>query len=153
MLSAFTDLSKGLNKFKAAVESGNTEFLMRPTESVNISGLTEGKGSLQISSATQLMVFGKENRTTGYAWEVTSNTCGSKLVQSRDSYDTHADGVFTQDGSMGVGGLRTWWFDTPGEESNHMRGVPCEITFVYKRPWLKEPDSPDDIKVVEVTVV
>ena len=155
MLAAIqTDLTKGLNNFKAtAAKEEPTDFIMRPTESVNISGLTDNRGKLEISSSTQLQVFGKENRTTGYAWEVTKNTCGSKLVQSRDEYGVHPDGVATAEGNMGVGGLRTWWFDTPGENSNHMRGVPCELTFVYKRPWLSEPDSPADIKVVEVTIV
>ena len=137
------DFQKALNNFKATAE-----YVARPSATVNLSGLTDNKGKLEISSDTQLQVFGNENRSTGYAWAVTSNTCGSKLAEAQDIYENHP-----AEGMDGVGGKRTWFFDTPGQNSNHMRGVPCELTFTYKRPWLSEPDSQDDVRVIEVTIV
>ena len=53
---------------------------------------------------------------------------------------------------MGAPGKRSFVFQTPGPDSNFVRGLPCDIKFSYKRPWLKEADSESDNKVVKVTV-
>ena len=68
-----------------------------------------------------------------------------------DDYNSHP--VASNGMAMyGAPGKRDYVFSTPGEASNHIRGEECEITFVYKRPWLKEADSPDDVKKVKIVV-
>ena len=92
-----------------------------------------------------------ENRSTGYSWSV-KNSCGARFKLDDDAYgyeDLH-DGV--QNMSFGRQGRRTLTFATPGSDSNAIQGEPCTLTFLYKRPWLPEPDRPEDTKVVTVVV-
>ena len=118
-----------------------------------IDGLTS-KGEYKISSVTRLQVEATENRSWGYQWAVEKNTCGSKLIEADDLYEAHPAPSDSHRNLVGAGGgRRTWKFDTPGEASNHIRGLPCELTFVYKRPWLKEPDTEKDRRTIVVTVV
>ena len=120
----------------------------------SIDGLKGEKGEYKISSATNLQVEATENRSWGYQWAIEENTCGSKLVQAADKYDAHPAPTDSHRKLLGAGGgQRTWMFATPGEDSNHMRGLPCEVTFVYKRPWLTEPDTAKDRRTIVVTVV
>ena len=114
---------------------------------LNLNALTDNKGGLVVGSNTEITITGKENRSTGYSWEVVGNTCGAKVSQKNDEYNKSGNS-----GMMGAGGERVWMFETLGEDANFIRGMPCELTFVYKRPWLKEPDSEKDRKVVTVTV-
>merc|ERR1719313_1863750 len=53
---------------------------------------------------------------------------------------------------MGRSKRRTFKFTTPGADSNSIQGVPCDLTFTYKRPWLAEAYSLDDVKKVTVVV-
>ena len=66
--------------------------------SVNLSAPTENQGSLTVSANTEITVIGKENRSTGYQWQVMENTCGAKLVQKTDEYLKNANS-----GMMGAG--------------------------------------------------
>ena len=55
-------------------------------------------------------------------------------------------------GMVGVPGTKTFVFQTPPEDSNHIRGVPCDITFGYYRIW-EGPESAAETKTVSVSVV
>ena len=48
--------------------------------------------------------------------------------------------------------MRYFTFDTPGENANYIRGLPCDINFLYKRPWIKETGEEPEIKKIIVTV-
>ena len=115
--------------------------------SVNLSALTENQGSLTVSANTEITVIGKENRSTGYQWQVMENTCGAKLVQKTDEYLKNANS-----GMMGAGGMRQWTFQSLPENANYIRGLPCTVTFAYKRPWLELEDSPSDRKKITVVI-
>ena len=114
---------------------------------LNLNGLTDNQGGLQVTANTEITITGNENRSTGYQWEITDNSCGAKLSQLSDDYNKEANS-----GMMGAGGERVWKFQTLGEDANYIRGRPCDLTFVYKRPWLKEADNASDRKVVTVTL-
>ncbi len=53
---------------------------------------------------------------------------------------------------VGVQGQRKFVFQTPGENANYIRGLPCEIWFLYKRPWIKETGEETGIKKLNITV-
>ena len=80
------------------------------------------------------------------------NTCGVRAALEMDNYYPHGQSDNDARYIQGAAGMRTFVFNTPGPESNHVRGAPCEIKFAYKRPWLDAPDSPNDIKVARITV-
>ena len=43
--------------------------------------------------------------------------------------------------SYGAAGRRTLVFSTPPPEANYIRGLPCDVSLVYKRPWLENADK------------
>ena len=116
-------------------------------KTLDLSGLQDNKGGLTIKANTQVTFKAAENRSTGYQWEVAENTCGAKFVQSTDLYNKNGN-----DSKLGSGGERVWTFDSLTPDANYIRGLPCSLTFIYKRPWLKTADSAVDIKQVTVTV-
>ena len=71
-----------------------------------------------------------------------------------DSYDKHpqVDEADSTRGRrlMGAPGQRVWIFATPEANSNHIRGLACDVEFVYRRPWEKdvEPISTKQLTVV-----
>ena len=49
-------------------------------------------------------------------------------METDDKYEAHIKPQFHEDKRSLVGdrgGRRTWIFETPGEGSNHIRGIPC----------------------------
>ena len=114
----------------------------------DLSGLQDNKGGLTIGSTTEVTFKAIENRSTGYQWEITSNSCGAKFALGTDNYNKDS----SNSGLMGAGGERVWTYNSLTPDANYMRGVPCDLKFVYKRPWLTTPDSPSDIKTVTVIV-
>ena len=103
---------------------------------IDLSGLQDNQGNLEFAASTEITITGNENRSTGYQWEITENTCGAKLEAKSDDYSKTSNS-----GMMGAGGQRTWVFETLGEDANYIRGMPCELTFKYKRPWLADLDE------------
>ena len=114
---------------------------------LDLSGLTSNLGALEVGANTEITIVGKENRSTGYQWDIVDNNCGAKLYKKSDEYNKAGNAM-----GMGAGGERTWIFETLGEDANYLRGLPCELTFVYKRPWLQLEDSPADRKQVTMTI-
>ena len=76
-----------------------------------------------------------ENRSWGYAWDI-KNECDARFRLVDDSYGyEHANGESEQQ-LLGRRGRRTLVFETAPTLSNALQGVPCEMTFTNKRPWL-----------------
>ena len=121
---------------------------------ISLDGLKDNKGDLPLGSDTDLTITAMENRSTGYQWRVTHNTCGSRVSLQNDEYVAHPsqNGDKTWLKTYGSGGKRTWVFSTPGEASNHIRGLPCEIDFEYQRPWILEEAPLQDQRKVIITV-
>ena len=63
----------------AAVAMTGVRAEERAQAYVSLDGLSDNKGNLQVGDSTDVTVTVKENRTTGYSWEITNNTCGSKF--------------------------------------------------------------------------
>ena len=142
-----------IGKFSSLLSA--SEVSDRHQAYVDLSGLEDNKGGLEVGSDTDIHVVAQENRSTGYSWAVTKNTCGSKLTVANDSYEAHPaqEGDKAWQARFGSAGKRTWIFQTPGEDSNHIRGLPCELEFQYKRPWEKDSNAgPEWTKTVTVTV-
>ena len=71
-----------------------------------------------------------------------------------DDYEAHpgrqGDQMWSH--AYGSAGRRTFVFSTPPSESNYIRGSPCDIQLVYKRPWLEKADKSADRHIVRITV-
>ena len=75
----------------------------------------------------------KENPSTGYIWKISKNDCGARVEMVDSKTERVGDHVKEQQ-LYGVGMTRTFIFKTPGPDSNHIRGLPCDIEFVNVRP-------------------
>ena len=106
----------------------------------SLDGLSNGKGELTVGPDTDVSVEAQENRSTGFSWYIKENTCGARFEMSQDIYTSHPrqQGDEKWGKIHGSAGKRTWIFSTLGEDSNYMKGLPCQVTFIYKRPWLKD---------------
>ena len=118
----------------------------RTTYSVNLDnlqGLTSGLMSVQPDS--DVGVTATEKPSIGYSWAVMSNTCGDRMTLVNDDMTK----LLTATSNL-MGGdsyQREFTFQSPSAAANYVK-EPCSITFAYKRPWLSEPDSPNDVKTV-----
>ena len=112
---------------------------------IDLNGLTDNQGALAVAPNTEITVRANENPSTGYKWAMT-NSCGAKLALKSDDFSKSANG------GLGAGGERVWVFETLGADANYIRGLPCDVSFSYKRPWLKEADSAEWNKHVTVTI-
>ena len=146
-------------KYLVALGAVSAQDLVRPQAYVNLDFYEAPQDDLglQVTSNTVITVEATENRSTGYAWEIINNDCGGKVTLESDDYAAHAylesEGHATHGRRlMGEPGRRQFVFTTPGESSNHIRGLPCEVTFAYKRPWLDEAEETDPVKKVKITV-
>ena len=93
----------------------------------------------------------KENRSTGYSWDITKNTCGSRFILQNDTYNSHPESSPNRGRLLlGAPGERQWVFATPSANSNHIRGLECKVEFELRRPWEKNGDAAD---TKELTVV
>merc|ERR1719446_1304701 len=113
---------------------------------IDLGALQAGQEPLTVGLGKQVTITAVENRSTGYSWDVTNN-CGAKFTLADDQYgyEDHYEG----EQISGQQGRRTFSFETPTEVAD---GEPCEMTFKYKRPWLAEVDSDDDIKKLTFVV-
>ena len=147
MISMITALAL----FGAAKGSYDDE---RTTAFIDLDGLQNGQGMLEVDDNTDVTVVVKENRSTGYSWQITKNDCGSKFELMDDEYVKHpnrsAMNKSNRRSLAGAPGQHKWVFATPGPDSNHIRGLPCTLNFEYTRPWEKDVAP---AKTKELTVV
>ena len=114
-------------------------------------GADAGDQKYVFPQGTKITITAIENRSWGYAWDI-KNECGNRFQLVDDSYGyEHANGE-TEQLALGRRGRRTLIFETASANTNAVQGLPCEMTFTNKRPWLEEPDSPDQVKKITVTV-
>lgn len=115
------------------------------------------QGGLQTSKSftfpndSTVTITAIENRSWGYAWDI-KNECGARFKLVDDSYGYDDEKLGGDELVMGRRGRRTLTFQTAGANSNSLQGVPCFMTFTNKRPWLQEPDSPDQVRKISVVV-
>ena len=108
---------------------------------------------LSVGPDTDVTIESQENRSTGFSWYITQNTCGHAFEMSKDVYTPHpvAEGDKKWARVHGAAGKRTWIFSTLGENDDYLRGQTCQVKFVYMRPWLKEEEQENlDKKVLNV---
>ena len=58
---------------------------------ISLDGLQDGRGKVEIGDQTDVTVSVAENRSTGYSWDITKNTCGSRFLLQSDSYNQHPE--------------------------------------------------------------
>ena len=116
-------------------------------KTIDLSGLQDNKGGYSVGSNTEVTFKAPENRSTGYQWNIASNTCGARFYQASDVYNKNSNSNL-----MGAGGERVWKFNSLTPDANYIRGLPCKLTFTYKRPWEKDANAVADMKEVTITV-
>ena len=92
-----------------------------------------------------------ENRSTGFSWSL-DNNCFDRLHVVDDKYEAHPGQTGDTEWPLkfGSAGKRTWVLSTPDGSSDYVKGVPCDMDFEYKQPWI--PAGVDDTKKLVVTI-
>lgn len=67
--------------------------------------------------------------STGYKWSLVNNDCGVKFTLVDEGFEAYHGNL------IGAPSKKTWTFNTPPQESNYVRGDPCDVTFSLARSW------------------
>ena len=118
--------------------------LHKDAVTVPLEAIGREQGPVEVSSTQDLRVVTSETPSTGYSWTILKNDCGARLKFKEHVYGKTGDEKFDQ--LYGVGKVHTFVFETPGPDSNHIRGLPCDVEFASVRPWENNANVADQFK-------
>ena len=103
-----------------------------PTLTIKLEDIDESANAepYSVGDDSTVEIHAKEQGGTGYIWMVAHSDCGARFEAVDNQLESYH-------GRNLVGGSKTriFTFKTPGADSNHIRGLPCDVEFVYTRPW------------------